>query len=234
MAGRIEELLGATPLFADANADELALLAARCQTVRLPARSLLFSRGDPGDRLYLLVSGVVRIGAVSPDGREVTYALVRPGHVFGEVAVLDGGPRTADCSVTEDAELVALERRHLIAFLERRPVHYTRLLGILCQRVRSADALLEDLFFLAATNRLAKHLIMLGDTMGEKAAAHGDITIRVSQQEVADHIGISRERVNKLLTKWEQAGLVGLWRGRITLKDVEALDDLIGADKDDA
>ena len=228
--GRIDSLLAATPLFSAATPDELATLAVRARTVKIPARGLLFSRGDPGSQLYLLASGLIRIGVVSPEGRDVTYALIRPGEVFGEIAVLDGGPRSADATAMEDSELIAVERRDLIAFLERRPVHSARLLTIVCQRVRAADALIEDLFFLAATNRLAKYLLALSETAGANSA--GEITIKVSQQEVADHIGISRERVNKLLTKWEQAGLVGLWRGRITLRDVDGLDGLAGADRD--
>jgi len=228
---RIDALLSATPLFADATPQELSMLAARAKTVKLPARGLLFSRGDPGTQLYILSSGLIRIGVVSPEGREVTYGLIRPGEVFGEIAVLDGGPRSADATAMEPSELVSIERRDLMAFLEMRPVHSVRLLTIVCQRVRAADALIEDLFFLAATNRLAKYLLTLSETVGDKS--NGDVTIRVSQQEVADHIGVSRERVNKLLTKWEQAGLVGLWRGRITLRDLDGLDGLVGTDRED-
>lgn len=231
MPNRIVPLLGKTHLFADASSDELLILAKRCRGVKLSAKSLLFSRGDPGDRLYLLAKGLVRIGSVSPDGRAVTYGLIRPGEVFGEIAVLDGGPRTADATVMEDSELLSLDRSDLMGFYERNPAHYGRILNVLCQRVRAADELIEDLFFLAATNRLAKHLIMLSDAVGDRTDT--GITIHMSQQEVADSIGISRERVNKLLTKWEQAGLVGLWRGRITLHDIQALDGMIGPDKDE-
>jgi CRP-like cAMP-binding protein len=228
--GRIDSLLGATPLFEAVPPDELAPLAARARSVKLPARGLLFSRGDPGAHLYVLASGLIRIGVVSPEGREVTYDLIRPGELFGEIAVLDGGPRSADATAMEESELISIDRRDLMAFLEQRPAHCVRLLTIVCQRVRAADALIEDLFFLAATNRLAKHLLTLSETVGDKSS--GDVIIRVSQQEVADHIGISRERVNKLLTKWEQAGLVGLWRGRITLHDLDGLDGLVGAERD--
>ncbi len=230
MSRSIEALLAGTPLFADADHDEVAVLAARARMVTLAPRALLFSRGDAGDRLYVLAGGLVRVGAVSPDGREVTYGLIRPGQVFGEIAVLDGGPRSADATAVLKSELAVIERTDLMAFLGRRPAHALRLLTILCERVRTADSLLEDLFFLAAPSRLAKHLILLGATVGDRGEARGaggDVTIRMSQQQVADHVGISRELVNKLLAKWEQAGLVGLWRGQITLKDLEALDALI-------
>ena len=229
--GKVDGLLAGTPLFADADGDELRRLAARARLVKLAAGALLFSRGDPGDRLYVLAAGLVRVGAVSPDGREATYGLIRPGQVFGEIAVLDGGPRTADATAVQDSELAAIERADLMAFLARRPAHTARLLTILCERVRAADRLLEDLFFLTAPSRLAKQLILLGDAVGEGGKAEGgDVTIRMSQQQLADQVGVSRELVNKLLAKWERAGLVGLWRGQITIKDAEALDALTGSD----
>lgn len=231
MTVQIEQILGGVELFRGSAPEELAKLAARCRILKVPARRTMFTRGDPGDRLYIVASGLVRIGSMSPEGRPVTYGLIRPGEVFGEIAVLDGGPRTADAIVMEASELIVLDRRDLMAFLDRSPSHYSRLLNILCQRVRTADELIEDLFFLAATNRLAKHLLMLGNALGESSG--GEMTLKISQQEIADHIGISRERVNKLLASWEQTGLVALWRGRITLKNIEALNGLVGATKEE-
>ncbi len=215
-------LLRDLPLFAGASAEELALVAARTQLQHLPARSLLFSKGDRGDWLYVLASGLVRIGVTSPDGRDVSYALIRPGQVFGEIAVLDGGTRSADATVMEDADLVALERRDLFAFLGRNPGHYARLVEILCHRLRSADDLLHDLFFLPASHRLAKHLLLLSQAAG--MAGKAGCVLRISQQEVADSLGLSRERVNKLLSGWEKTGTISLGRGRITLNDPAALD----------
>ena len=122
--GRIDTLLGATPLFSAATPEELAALAMRARPVKLPPRGLFFSRGDPGTQLFVLASGLMRIGVVSPEGREVTYGLIRPGEVFGEIAVIDGGPRSADATAMEESELIAIERRDLMAFLERRPANF--------------------------------------------------------------------------------------------------------------
>lgn len=221
-------LLARTPMFEGVPADQLDMLATQAAAVKLAARETLFAKGDPGDRLYLVTRGTVRVGVLSADGREVTYGLIRPGQMFGEIAVLDNGPRTADASALEASELLAFERRHVLALLARNPDCTLRLVSILCQRIRQADQLLEDIFFLSLPSRLAKHLLALSDTMAETPAAAGQpVTIRMSQQAVADHMGISRESVNKVLSKWEQSGLVSLWRGKITIHDRQRLDDYL-------
>lgn len=211
-------------MFEGVPAAQLDVLAARATLLKLSARELLFSKGDPGDRLYLVTRGTIRVGVVSADGREVTYGLIGPGHLFGEIAVLDSGPRTADASALEACELLAFERRHVLALLADNPECTLRLVAILCQRIRQADHLLEDIFFLSLPSRLAKQLLFLSDAIGEKPASGESVTIRMSQQAVADHMGISRESVNKVLSKWEQSGLVSLWRGQITIHDRARLD----------
>ena len=221
---RRRDMLARTPLFSAIPAALLDELAARARMVRVESRAVLFSKGDPGDRLYLLASGVIRIGVLSPEGREVTYALIRPGELFGEIAVLDGGVRTADATAMEASELLAVDRADVVGFLNRHPVQALHLIAVLCERVRRADTLLEDVVFLSLPGRLAKHLLVLAETLGSRAAPGGPPRIRLSQQELADHLGISRESVNKVLSKWEQAGLVTLGRGQITLEQEKALE----------
>lgn len=221
-------------MFAGVPDEQLSTLAEQAVTVKLAPREVLFSKGDPGNRLYLVTGGTIRVGVLSADGREVTYGLIRPGCLFGEIAVLDDGPRTADASAMEATELLAFERRHVLALLARNPECTLRLVSILCQRIRQADALLEDIFFLSLPNRLAKHLLALSDLIGEKPTAgapNKDVTIHMSQQAVADHMGISRESVNKVLSKWETAGLVSLWRGQITIHDRHRLGALLNGEE---
>ena len=224
------DLLAQTPMFEGVPADQLDALAAHAVAVRLAAREMLFSKGDPGSRLYLVTEGTIRVGVVSADGREVTYGLIRPGNLFGEIAVLDNGERTADASALEPSKLLAFERRDVVDLLARTPACMLRLVPILCQRIRQADQLLEDIFFLSLPSRLAKHLLALSDLMGEDARAGEPVTIHTSQQAVADHMGISRESVNKVLSKWEQSGLVSLWRGKITIHDRKRLDDVLNGE----
>jgi CRP-like cAMP-binding protein len=226
LPNRRREMLARTPLFSAVPPALLDELAARARVIRVAPREQLFSKGDPGDRLYLVVTGVIRISTLSPEGREVTYGLIKPGDLFGEIAVLDGGPRSADATAMEAGELLALERRDVIDFLHRHPAQTIHLLKVLCERVRCADSLLEDVVFLSLPGRLAKHLLALAGTLGVRRGPDAAPTVRLSQQELADHIGISRESVNKVLSKWEQVGMVTLGRGQITLNRLADLEDL--------
>jgi len=222
---RRREMLASTPLFASIPPSLLDELAVRAKSVKVEAREVLFSKGDPGDRLYLVAKGLIRIGVLSVEGREVTYGMIKPGELFGEIAVLDAGVRSADATAMENSELLALERKDVNAFLERHPIQALHLIKVLCDRVRRADDLLEDIVFLSLPSRLAKHLLVLDETLGTRQRPQGPTTIRLSQQEVADHLGISRESVNKVLSKWEQVGIVTLGRGQITLNKTAALED---------
>jgi len=223
---RRRDLLASTPLFSVLTPVLLEELASRARVIRVSPREQLFCKGDPGDRLYLVIAGVIRISSLSPEGREVTYGLIKSGEMFGEIAVLDGGPRSADATAMETGELLALERRDVVDFLHRHPAQALHLLRVLCERVRRADSLLEDVVFLSLPGRLAKHLLALAGTVGTRRAPNAAATIHLSQQELADHIGISRESVNKVLSKWEQVGMVSLGRGQITLNRPADLEDL--------
>ena len=224
IAVKRRDLLAGTPLFASIEIGLLTELADRVSLVKIAAHESLFQKGDPGERMYVVVSGLIRVGAISPEGREVTYGMLGPGELLGEIAVLDGGERSADATAMEDSQLLALERRDVLAFLDHHPGQAVKLMKVLCQRIRRADALLEDVVFLSLPSRLAKHLLALAATKGAQHAASYEI--RLSQQEIAEHLGISRESVNKVLSKWEEGGLVSLGRGRIVLNNKVALQDV--------
>lgn len=225
---RNRALLAATPTFRGVPEAQLGTLARQAKPLRLAPREVLFAKGDPGESMYLVVSGRMRIGVVSVEGREVTYALIGPGQVFGEIAILDGGPRTADATAVEASDLLVIERRDILAFIRTNGDYGLRLIETLCRRLRHANELLEDTIFLSLPSRVAKQLLALADEIGEPG--EGGVTIRMSQQAVADHMGISRESVNKVLAKWEQGGLVRLWRGQITIRDRAGLARFLGDD----
>jgi CRP/FNR family transcriptional regulator, cyclic AMP receptor protein len=220
---RNRQLLAATAMFQGVPDSQLDALARQARTLRLGPREALFSKGDPGDSMYLVMSGRVRVGVVSVDGREVTYALIGPGQMFGEIAILDGGPRSADATAAEPSELLVIERRDILAFIRANGDYGLRLIEMLCARLRHANELLEDTVFLSLPSRMAKQLLSLSDAVGERQSKDESVTIRMSQQAVADYMGISRESVNKVLSKWEQVGLVSLWRGQITIRSREGL-----------
>ena len=221
-----QDLLAQTGLFSSAPREMLAGLAARASTIELAANEMLFMKGDSGERLYIVASGFIRIGAMSPEGREVSYGVLGPGAVLGEIAVIDGGKRSADAKATEPTTLLSLDRRDVLAFLHEHPGQALELLKIICGRLRRADEMLDDVVFLSLPNRLAKHLLTLEQIVGSSERPNGKPEIRLSQQVLAEHLGISRESVNKVLSKWEEAGIVSLGRGRIRLENIEKLREI--------
>ena len=221
-----QDLLAQTGLFSTAPRELLSDLAARASTVVLSPNEILFMKGDPGDRLYIVATGAIRIGAMSPEGREVSYGVLGPGAVLGEIAVIDGGERSADAKAIEPTTLLSIERRDVLAFLHNHPAQALELLKLLCGRIRSADEMLDDVVFMSLPNRLAKHLLTLEQIVGMTDRAAGRTEVRLSQQMLAEHLGISRESVNKVLSKWEEIGIVSLGRGRIGLERMEELREI--------
>lgn len=220
-----QDLLAETGLFGAAPRDLLAELASRANVVELAANEILFLKGDPGDRLYIVASGAIRIGAMSPEGREVSYGVLGPGAVLGEIAVVDGGERSADAKAIDASVLLSLDRRDVLAFLHNHPGQALQLVKLLCDRLRRADELLDDVVFMSLPSRLAKHLLTLEQIVGDRPAG-GKPEVRLSQQVLAEHLGITRESVNKVLSKWEEGGIVSLGRGRIVLDRIDALEDI--------
>jgi CRP-like cAMP-binding protein len=220
-------ILRSTSLFAGLTETELLRLAGLGRLLHLEPKEALFFRGDPGDCLYIVVEGVVRIGSVSAEGHEVTLNLMTAGQMFGEIAMLDGSERTADASALDRVALLALHRRHLLEFLARSPEACMRLLGTLCDRLRWISGLLEDAHFLDIPARLAKRVVMLGFLFGTTdAQARTHVSLRLSQQDLASHIGATRESVNKLLRKWQDEGIITYEHGHLVIIDKQRLTDL--------
>lgn len=220
-------ILRSTSLFSGLTEAELTRLAGLTRDQRLKPKEALFFRGDPGDCLYIVVNGIVRISSVSVEGHEVTLNLMKAGQMFGEIATLDGSERTADASALDDVVLLVLHRQHLLDFLARGPEACMRLLGTLCDRLRWVSSLLDDAHFLDIPARLAKRIVMLGYLFGTKDE-HGrtHIDLKLSQQDLASHIGATRESVNKLLRKWEDEGVITYERGHLVIIDASRLSSL--------
>ncbi|MBL8659131.1 MAG: Crp/Fnr family transcriptional regulator [Rhodospirillales bacterium] len=187
----------------------------------------VFMKGDPGTAMMAVLSGRIRICAYSADGREVILNVINPGEVFGEIALIDGGERTADAFAMEPTELLSLSRRDFLPYLERNPPVCIRLLTVLCQRLRSTSEQLEDFNFLDLRCRLAKRLLYLAAIHGEPSGTGIHIGVRLPQHLLASMIGTSREAVNKQLRLWEGDGLLDVRRGSITILDREGLEAVV-------
>lgn len=187
----------------------------------------VFMKGDPGTAMMAVLSGRIRICAYSADGREVVLNVINPGEVFGEIALLDGGERTADAFAMEPTELLNLSRRDFLPYLERNPAVCVKLLSILCQRLRSTSEQLEDFNFLDLRCRLAKRLLYLASIHGEAGPSGIHIGVRLPQHLLASMIGTSREAVNKQLRDWETKSLIDVRRGSITILDRRGLQAIV-------
>lgn len=211
-------LLAVNPFFASLGSDAVEAIAALCVTRSLEPGRTLFMKGDPGDALFAIRRGQVRITSETEDGRRTTLNMLGSGDVFGEVALLDGHPRTASAVASEATELFVILRRDLLSLLERKPAIAVQLIELLCARIRWMSARTEEASFLSLERRLVRRLIGLCEDYGDEIA--------VSQEELAAFVGATRESVNRQLQVWKKAGLIELGRGRIHVLDIGRLDTL--------
>ena len=206
--------------------EELDRVVAMASERQLTNGKVIFQKGDPGTSLMAVLSGRVRISAYSEDGKEIILNIIEAGQVFGEIALLDGKARTADATAMGPTTLVVLDRREFIPFLERNPRIAIRLLEVLCERVRRTSEMVESVAFLDFGARLARLLLRLAETYGEEVDDGIRINLKLSQTDLGNLIASTRESVNRQLNAWSEEGVVALERGRITILDQDALEDL--------
>ncbi len=203
----------------DAALDHVAALAMRRNFER---GAVVFSQGDQGDALYGVVSGRVRISTSGAGGREVFLNIMEPGDTFGEIAAMDGLPRTAAATALDKATLFVIKRSDFLRLLEREPRLAIRLLELLCARLRWTSDLVDESAFLSGEPRLAKRLLILASQHGRITAA-GALELKISQSDLAHFLGISRQAVNQYLRDWRGHGWVELGRSRILINAPDAL-----------
>jgi CRP-like cAMP-binding protein len=220
-------ILRAHPFFRGLDPSIVNELAPRAVTRTLRKGAVLFRKGDQGTSLYVLVSGAMRVDAPSVGGRSTVFNLIIPGEIFGEIAALDGGIRSADAVAIEKSEVMVIDRREVVPVLRKYPDLALRFIEILCGRVRRTSEQVEDIVFLDLAGRLAKALLFLH---GKAAAESPQPKIRVTQREISQMVGASRESTNKQLRQWERAKLLRIERGAIVLLQLGRLEDEINED----
>src|SRR5262249_4650418 len=219
-----QALLRAHPFFRDLGDAVIDRLAPRVITTKIKKGVVIFRKGDIGSKLYAVRAGAVRISAPSEQGKDAIFNLVVPGEIFGEIAFLDGGQRTADAVAIDNCELMGIERRDLIALIRDKTEMGIRLIKVLSGRLRRTSEQVEDIVFLGLPNRLAKallHLYRPSDT------ALPTNKIHVTQREISQMIGVSRESANKQLQDWQRRKWLKLERGGLVIFAPEALRDLV-------
>ncbi len=216
-------VLAQIPLFAGLTADELAGLAVCLRGRPYRRGEVIFVQGDPGTSLYLIETGRVKIVLTSPEDKQVILAQLGPADFFGDLALLDGEPRSADAVAQEPSQLWLLQRNDFLRFLETRPAVATRLLAVLSRRLRRNARLLQDAAFLDIPGRLARVILDLAEAEGQPAGAGLVVAWPLTQAELAAMVGATRESVNKWLRSYERRGLIRRERGLIVVLSPEGL-----------
>lgn len=197
-------------------------LASLARTRCVKAGETIFSAGGPGYSMMAVAEGIVRICLLTPAGREIVLAEIASGGVFGEIALLDGGERSADARALTNCKLVVLERRAFLPVLKRDPMLAIRLIETLCARVRRSDERMVELALLDLPSRLAKAILRASEhASGNSAYAAPKLSL--SQTELANMIGSSRENVNRCLRKWQGSNLIDLRDGWLVILDRDGL-----------
>lgn len=220
------ELLQTHYLFSKLSPKQIDRLAA-CIVGKLVLRGTsICAKGDPGSSLFVICQGSVKISVPSADGHDAVLNLIGKGDVFGEIALLDGRPRTADVVAITDCELFVIERRDFLPLVKEEPEIALKMIEILCAKLRRTTEQAENLMFLQLPGRLAKALLRLSDS-DERSCER---KVAVTQKDLGNIIGMSRESTNRQLRVWEEQGWVRLERGGIVILSAQALERIAECD----
>ena len=215
--------LGRSPLFAALDPAHQDELRSQMVEVRLARGQALFSEGDPGDRLYVVLDGKMKLGRTAADGRENLLAVMGPGEMFGELSLFDPGPRTATATAVAETQLVSMGHDQLKDFLATRPDVASTLLAALARRLRRTNEVLADLVFTDVPGRVAKALLDLAARFGRPVDEGVLVAHDLTQEELAQLVGASRETVNTALADFASRGWLRLEARAVLLLDVERL-----------
>src|SRR6478736_6672776 len=217
------ETLAAVPLFAGLDEDGLASLIRGMRVRRFRRGETVFHVGDPGDALFIVVSGSIKITLPADSGDEAILATLRPGDFFGELALLDGAPRSATAIAIEATEMYMLPRDRFRDLIASEPVMRDTVLATLAAEVRRLTHHVEELHFLDIAGRLAARLARLADEQGEADGGEIRLDAPITQGELAAMVGSTRQSVNKLLGWFVDDGLIRIERDAIVIIDLPGL-----------
>jgi len=220
-ADRGRKLLEKCVLFSSLDEKARRDIAAYAMPRSFTAGESICRLGDHGDSMMAVVVGTVRISRPTSRGKEIILADLRSGELFGEIALLDGKPRSANVAALTNCELMILERRNLIPFLERNPAACMKLMEILCARIRRSDERMSDIAFFNLPIRLAKTLL------NYQPDARAGAKLSLSQSELAEMAGGTREKVNRCLRDWQRQGIIELKNRWTIIRKPEALRALV-------
>ena len=218
-----QNVLSRAPLFEALDEDGARALRSRMNDVELSRGERLFAEGDEGDRLYVVLDGKIKLTRAAPDGRENLLSVVGPGEMFGELSLFDPGPRNATATAVADTHLIGLGNEDLTTWLTGRPDVARHLLRALARRLRRTNDYLADLVFSDVPGRVAKALLDLSERFGQPTEDGLRVAHDLTQEELAQLVGASRETVNKALADFASRSWLRLEARAVVLLDIERL-----------
>ena len=210
-------------IFQPMEPDPVAMVTERLRPADFLAGQMIFAQGQPGDRLYVIDSGKVKISQRAPDGRENLQTVLGPPEMFGELSVLDPGPRTSSATAITDVRAMALDRAGLRGWIADHPEIAEQLLRVLARRVRRTIESRADLIFIDMPGRLAKQLLQLAQQFGSQQHGAMQVSHDLTQDELAQLVGARREHVNKALADFARRGWIRLEGKSMLILDSESL-----------
>jgi CRP-like cAMP-binding protein len=218
------QLLRRSTLFSRLPDEEIDAILGHAISERYAAGAPIFAKGDPGSSMMAVLKGQVVISVLSLEGKQIVLNVIEEGEIFGEIALLDGKERSADATAGTNCELLVVARRSFLPLLER-PTLTRELLTVLCEKVRRTSEQVEDVLFLDVEARIAKALLRLAHNRNAPHRPGGGITLRISQRELGNLVGATRESVNKQLQEWRRSGIIALDNGAIVIRNAAALEE---------
>src|SRR4051794_30991244 len=221
--GNVDEILARAGIFQGVEPSAVSALTKQLQPVDFPRGHTVFAEGEPGDRLYIIVSGKVKIGRRSPDGRENLLNIMGPSDMFGELSIFDPGPRTSTATTVTEVRALSMGRPELREWISKRPEIAEQLLRVLARRLRRTNNMLADLIFTDVPGRVAKALLQFARQFGSQEAGLLRVTHDLTQEEIAQYVGASRETVNKALADFAHRGWLRLEGKSVLILEPERL-----------
>lgn len=224
-SARLVAAISATAIFHDLPLETIAELARDASVVKFKRGDYVFRRDDPGTSLFGVMSGAVRMSSSSAEGKSAVLNLIGAGQTFGEIAVLDGLGRTTDAIANVDCEMWRIERRTLIPLVQSQPALAAKFIDLLCARLRWTSEHLEQVILQGLAERLAHMTLKLAE---RNSQAGGTLVVDMTQQNVSEMVGISRESANKLISAWAERNWVSVENRMLIIHDAGALRNIAG------
>jgi len=218
-----EAVLARAGIFQGVDAAAATALTRQLRVVEYPRGHVIYSQGDAGDRLYIIIDGKVKIGRSSPDRQDKLLAIMGPSDMFGALSMFDPGPRTASATAITDVRAATMDREALRAWIVDRPQIAEQLLRVLARRLRRTNDHLVDLIFTDVPGRVAKELLLLAQRFGSQQRNDVRVDHDLTQEEIAQLVGASRETVNKTLSEFARRGWITLDGKSVLVHDPERL-----------